>query len=461
MRRRLLLAFLGIALLAVVLVGAGVLLLAGVGARGEARERVAERVEALADGLAGVTDPGTLTRQLERQRDAFDLSDLEIVLIDDDGTLQRIVPLNRREPGVTDATVIGVLDAEALALLADGAVATFDRDDDVAAVTVVDVETRRPAAGRVGLLLAEQVTPLSPRARQWFVLSAIAVLLGAALAALLLSTRFVAPIRSIEATTRRLADGDLSARVDVPGDDEVAELGRSVNTMAADLERSRQLEQQFLLSVSHDLRTPLTAIRGYGEALADGAVPDTARAGEVIVGQSDRLGRLVADLLQLARLDARQFGLDTAPIDLGEAVARHVDAVRPTAATHDLTLTVDAEPGVRVEADADRVGQMVSNLVENAVKYAATTIVVSVRTIDGHGVVAVTDDGAGIPEADLAHVFERLYVTQARPVREEQSSGLGLAIVAQLAAAMGGGVAAHSPVDDGRGTSVGFRIPLI
>src|SRR5205823_14198502 len=146
-----------------------------------------------------------------------------------------------------------------------------------------------------------------------------------------LGRRIARPLQEAEIATRRIAAGDLDASVPVqPGaDEELASLARSINTMATTLARSRGLERQFLLSVSHDLRTPLTSIRGFAEAIADGAAPDDRRAAEVIAAESRRLERLVGDLLDLAKLESRQFTFHSRPIDLNEVTADTAEGFRP------------------------------------------------------------------------------------------------------------------------------------
>lgn len=295
-----------------------------------------------------------------------------------------------------------------------------------------------------------------------FVLVAAIVLgIGAVVAAWL--ARLVStPVRRAAAATRRMADGDFSATVPVRAGDppELRELAESVNAMGAGLARSRGLERQFLLSVSHDLRTPLTSIRGYAEALAEGAADDVAGAAGVIGTEARRLERLVQDLLDLARLDARRFSLDVRRIDAGSVVGGAVEAMRPEAGALGLELTVHAPPGGGpwVDADPDRLGQVVANLVENGCKFAAHRVAVSVEEQDRWCRVTVTDDGAGIPVDALAHVFERHFTAERAPGRRV-GSGLGLAIVAELARAMGGAVAAHSPAADGRGTTMVLWLP--
>jgi two-component system sensor histidine kinase BaeS len=285
------------------------------------------------------------------------------------------------------------------------------------------------------------------------VLGAAALALGAAvIVAVYLARRMTRPLAAMEATAGRIAGGDLTARVDTEpvADDELASLANAINTMAAKLDASRGHERAFLLSVSHDLRTPLTSIRGYAEAMLDGTIADQdarLRAAEVIAGESRRLERLVADLLDLARLDTHQFSLRPQPIDAGQVVAEAVDAFRPAATELGLVLEYhgpsDAAPGF---ADPQRLAQIVANLVENALKYASARVAVGVAT-DGSAItITVDDDGPGIAPADLPHVFERLYTSRTAPGRVV-GTGIGLAIVHELAAAMGG-VARVEPVDD-------------
>jgi two-component system sensor histidine kinase BaeS len=210
--------------------------------------------------------------------------------------------------------------------------------------------------------------------------------------------------------------------------------------MASELENARGLERGFILSVSHDLRTPLTSIRGYAEAIADGAVQGhdaLHRSADIISSEARRLERLVADLLDLARLDAHQFSLTPRPIDAAGVVESAALAFVPAADDLGIVLAVDAPQPLPADADPERLGQIVANLVENALKYAVARIDVHVSRDGGDVVLKVVDDGPGITSADLPHVFERLYTSRTIPGRKV-GTGLGLAIVRELSAAMNG-----------------------
>jgi two-component system sensor histidine kinase BaeS len=196
----------------------------------------------------------------------------------------------------------------------------------------------------------------------------------------------------------------------------------------------------------------LTSIRGYAEAVAEGAADDEEsrrRAATIIEAEARRLERLVADLLELARLDAREFSLHPGPVDVAE-VARHAAlALEPAAREVGLRLVVAGEPGpVMAVADPERLAQVVANLVENALKYAATTVEVATLSLPDRVEIGVADDGPGIDPEDLPRVFERLYTSRRQPGRQV-GTGLGLAIVRELVSAMGGRVSVGRTAEGG------------
>jgi two-component system, OmpR family, sensor kinase len=263
-------------------------------------------------------------------------------------------------------------------------------------------------------------------------------------------------------TTRRIAAGDLDARMPVERTyPELVQLGESINTMAEELARSRATERQFVLSISHDLRTPLTSIRGYAEAIADGAAPDPVRAATVIASEAGRLERLFQDLLDLARLDARRFTIDVRRVDLPEVAATAAEGLRIRFEEAGLPLAVETPPAeLPVAADPDRLAQVVTNLLENARKFARSAARLATAPVPGEPemvALVVEDDGPGIPAADLPHVFERFYTGSTRD-RGGTGTGLGLAIVSELVQAMGGSATALSPTSPAGGTRIVVRL---
>jgi signal transduction histidine kinase len=289
------------------------------------------------------------------------------------------------------------------------------------------------------------------RAGPFLVITGALALGAAALVSAFLARRMTLPLAAIEAAATRIANGDLSVRVDTSRlrDDELAGLTRSFNTMAAQLENARRHERAFLLSVSHDLRTPLTSIRGYAEALTDGTIDapdDRARAARVLITEARRLERLVADLLDLARLDTHEFALTPRPIDADEVVGSTVAGFQPAARDYGITLTMTPGDSIPADADPERLAQIVANLVENALKYARESVTVSVVRSGPAIEIRVVDDGPGIPPDEHARVFERLYTARETTGRSV-GTGIGLAIVNELAHAMGG-TARCDVVDD-------------
>jgi len=271
----------------------------------------------------------------------------------------------------------------------------------------------------------------------------LAALAGVAFAGLIsfaLARSIVQPISRIAAATRSLAAGRLHEPVPRAGSAELAGLADAFNQMSADLAASRDAERAFLLSVSHELKTPLTAIRGYAEGLAEGAF-GAEEAARTIRVEALRLERLVRDLLDLARMNRSEFAVRSEPVDLAEVARESVR--RHEAAARDFGVELVAEATEAwVQADYDRLLQVASNLVENALRETPAGGSVTVAAAERSLVVA--DTGPGIPPDDVPHAFERFYlydkIGRDRPV----GSGLGLAIVKQLATAMGGDVRVES-----------------
>jgi two-component system sensor histidine kinase BaeS len=307
----------------------------------------------------------------------------------------------------------------------------------------------------VVIATAQVETKVLSRATPLLLLAGLAVLLLAVAVAIWFARRLTRPIRELERAAGQLAAGDLSGRADLPPgtDADLAALGTTLNAMAAQLEDSRGSQRAFLLSISHDLRTPLTSIRGYAEALSDGTLDDAdpdarKRAATVITGEARRLERLVQDLLDLSRLDSREFSLHPRPCDAADVVKDAALAFAPQARELGLELRVLPAGPAPVNLDPDRLGQIIANLVENALKYATAVVEVSAARRDQELNLVVTDDGPGIPADDAGKVFTRLYTARATPGRAV-GTGLGLAIVQELAVAMGGRAAAESPATGG------------
>jgi two-component system sensor histidine kinase CiaH len=233
--------------------------------------------------------------------------------------------------------------------------------------------------------------------------------------------------------------------------------GRTLRPIAAALQRQRD----FTADASHELRTPLTLVRGNAELLLrhpNEEIGDYQDVVQDIVDESDRLGRLVGDLLTLARADAGQLPLTTAPVDLSALAAGLARDFEPVAAAKGLSLAADIQPGVTVRGDADRLRQLGVILLDNAVRYtAAGSVAVRVATEGHDAVLTVSDSGPGIAAEHLPHLFERFYRTDAARSSAHGGTGLGLAIAKQITDLHGGAIAATSAV--GHGSTFTVRLP--
>jgi two-component system, OmpR family, sensor kinase len=319
---------------------------------------------------------------------------------------------------------------------------------------------RSTATGRVVLIRPGNLAFSEWRPFLWSL--ALAGLGGVVLAAalsLLLARRLSRPIGELSAATSRVARAEPGVAVPIEGDDEIADLARGFNDMSGQLQSAREAHQRFLESVSHELKTPLTAIRGYAEALAEDAV-DAPEGGRVIAAESARLERLVADLLELARFGRAGFSVRSEPIDLGEigsqAVERHLPRAR--ALSVDLrSVTTGATGATRALGDADRTLQVASNLIENALRLTPPGGSVVVEA--GPGRLSVRDTGPGLAADDIPRAFDRFYLHDRYRSERPVGSGLGLAIVKELATAMGGSVeASGSP---GAGAIFSLSLPRL
>jgi two-component system OmpR family sensor kinase len=286
----------------------------------------------------------------------------------------------------------------------------------------------------------------------------IAGLVGAALAAIgsFVSARAISrPVRRVANAAQSLAVGGSPDPIPLEGSSELILLAESFNDMAVQLARAKEAEQNFLLSVSHELKTPLTAIRGYAEGLREGVVT-VDEASETISVESMRLERLVRDLLDLARMNRSEFAVGHEALDLGDAAREVVRRYEGPAREYGVELEAVVEGPAPAEGDHDRVVQVISNLVENALR--STPARGTVRVIAGPGSLTVSDTGLGFDAEDLPHAFERFYLYD-KASREGRivGSGLGLAIVKELTEAMRGTVEVRS--QPGVGTTFVVRLP--
>ena len=278
---------------------------------------------------------------------------------------------------------------------------------------------------------------------------------------LLLSHPILHTIEALTNAADHIATKRRGQRVSVRARGEIGRLARAFNQMADSLARTERLRRGMVADIAHELRTPLSNLRGYMEALRDGVVPPDGGLFTALHDQVLLLNRLVDDLQDLAQADAGQLKLECQSVDLCRLISTTVDGLRSQAAQSGITLDADLpDESLDLFVDEARVAQMLLNLLKNAIAYTPSGGHITVRlTCESRQVsIAVVDTGQGIPAEHLPHVFERFYRADPSRARSTGGSGLGLAIVKQLAEAHGGAVQAQSV--PGGGSTFSFALPL-
>ena len=293
----------------------------------------------------------------------------------------------------------------------------------------------------------------------------LSTLIALALSALVgwwFARRITRPVQQLTTAAEAVAEGRFDQAVQVQSHDELGRLSQTFNDMTTRLQAARQMQVDFVADVSHELRTPLTSIKGTIETLREGAVNDLDVRDhflETVETETDRLIHLVNDLLVLSRADSAALNLSRKPTDVGELAQAVADRLAEQTRVLDLTIRVEVDPDVPLAwADADRIEQVLRNLMDNAIKYSRPrgTITLRVSTAaDNWVLVQVADEGIGIPAAELPHLGQRFY--RADKARSRGGHGLGLAIAQSLIRAHGGELWLESI--EGAGTTASFTLP--
>jgi signal transduction histidine kinase len=287
-----------------------------------------------------------------------------------------------------------------------------------------------------------------------------AALITAALVSVLLSGRIVRPLQALADAARRVSGGDYETRVEVTGSDELTVLARAFNDMAGSLASGEHRRRRLLSDVAHELRTPLATIDAYLEGLADGVVAADPETWQLLRRESSRLNRLSEDIGRVSRAEERQLELRlerTRPQQLIEAAA---NAAAPAFVAKGVDLHVEPDDNVPdVTVDRDRIGEVLANLLENALRHtpAGGTVSLSALADDEDALVTVTDSGEGLDAGDLERIFERFYRADPSRSRDRGGSGIGLTISRAIAEAHGGTLTAESA---GRGCGSSFLLRL-
>jgi histidine kinase len=290
----------------------------------------------------------------------------------------------------------------------------------------------------------------------------LAAMVVAVLLSLLFSRNVIVPVQAMSTATQRIADGHYDERVPVNGADELAQLAMRFNQMAEKLNQVESMRRQLIGDVSHELRTPLTAIKGSMEGLMDGILPPNDETFLQIHAEADRLNRLVDDLQELSRVEARAYKLDLRPVNVSSLVHTVTKRLAPRFESKHISLGLELPPDLpRILADEDRVIQIMTNLTGNALQYTPERgkITISAKRLNDEVQISILDTGIGISPEHLSQIFDRFYrVDKSRSRQAGGGSGIGLTIARALVEAHGGRIWVES-AGDGKGSTFVFTLP--
>ena len=278
--------------------------------------------------------------------------------------------------------------------------------------------------------------------------------------ALLFSRNILKPIRELTEATKEMQEGELDQRVDTTSGGEIGKLGESFNELARRLKEQKTLREEMVSDVAHELRNPLSNIQGYLEGLKEGMIEPTKRVFESLHQQSLVLNRLVNDLRDVNRAKAGKLNLDKKQVVLEDIISRETKALKTKAEDEQIELSQDLNGPNLLEADPERVSQVVRNLLDNAITHTPEggEIEVKSRKSSEEAVTTVSDDGSGIPEEDLPYIFDRFYRVDKSRSRGTGGTGLGLTIAKEIVESHGGTITAKS--NKGEGSMFKFTLPL-
>jgi signal transduction histidine kinase len=289
-------------------------------------------------------------------------------------------------------------------------------------------------------------------------------LLVSLLVSWLLARSLTRPLVKVTRASQALAKGDYSYRVVPEGSIETLKLAESFNTMADEIANSQRIQRELIANVSHELRTPLTAIKGFSQAMVDGVLKkpeDFTYPAELIHTETERMIRLVNSLLDLSRLESGQTIIAKDELELGNILDRSVMSFQNRAGLAEIKLLSDYGYNLYLLGDHDRLRQVFNNLIDNALRYTPTggSITVAAYCTAQQVVAKVSDSGSGIPNEDLAHVFERFYQADKSRSKTSGGLGLGLAICKEIINAHGGKIEVQSELE--QGTTFVITLPLL
>lgn len=399
--------------------------------------------------------PSAVERQLPRLDQFAERLGVRAAILDADGTVQYDTQR------IWDRKALNLL-AELKTTRSSTGLSGRVRDTDGTWLTVAQPFPRSEGYLALARSVSEQNalrrfrdTLLSPLVRAGLAALAIGIVLSA-----LVTHSIARPLRQVASAANAISSGDLKARATAEGPAEVRSLAQAFNEMADQVQASQQAQRDLVANIAHDLRTPLTSVQGYAQALLDGtaAHPEAvAQAAAAIHEEAQRMHRMTRTLLDLARFEAGQIALEKEPVDLVALAQHRIEMLVPLAEEKRVDLRLASAADCVVLGDAQRLEQVLDNLIQNALTHTAPEghVGLHIECEPGLAEIAVIDDGQGIAPEDLPRIFERFY--RGDRSRHGPGTGLGLAIVKEIVAAHGGTITVDSAL--GVGTRFFVRLP--
>lgn len=392
-------------------------------------------------------------------------SDIDVMLTDADGDLLLMASEDNSDPAMKEKlsaeTVKALQQAETVYFTSGKLDGLFSQNRYIAAAPITHHGTCygyvfvMSGARSLGVYLSAQV--------RMYLLAALIVLVIGTVTSYVVAFRMVRPLRQMAAVTKKFGEGDFSARVDVKGGDEIAQLAESLNEMAVSLSAVEGMSRCFVANVSHELKTPMTTISGFVDGVLDGTIPPEKQAHylRIVSDEVKRLSRLVNAMLNLSRIDNGTLAIRPVRFDLAELICKTALSFEQRVEQKQLTvegLEQFTEPCF-ITADFDLIGQVVYNLLDNAVKFVNVggTLRLAISRQNGSVVCRFRNTGDGVAAEEMPHLFERFYKSDKSRSVDKSGVGLGLYIVNQMIQLHGGEISVRS--ESGNYTEFEIRLP--
>ncbi|WP_194840935.1 sensor histidine kinase [Filobacillus milosensis] len=418
----------------------------------QVEDEIVELSEKYAQTIPSLQDENILNMY----RNLAELTNKEIYILDESGDIV-----------INSGVVINNLSEEDFSMMSKGQDLQKMFVDDQTDISYLGsgypiIQSGQFAGGFFVLAPIDEIQEPIRKIRDLLILSAVGAILLALGFTFLLSKRMSRPLLEMEQATREIAKGNLNISVNIPSNDEIGSLGKTINNLAVETNRYRSNRREFLANISHELRTPLSYINGYSQVLKQGLYQteeERIHYLTIIENESERITRLISDLFDLSKMEEGQFDFFMETINLSKVLENAISKIKMAATNKGLVIKKHVDENRHlIQADKDRLEQIFINLLANAVRYTEKGAVsVKVWQEDNKVHVIIEDTGIGIPKGELPYIFERFHRVEKSRSRELGGTGLGLAIVKQLVELQNGTISVNSEI--GKGTSFQVSFP--